>query len=1134
MNKKQLFIIILALFVTMQAGAQTWEIGATPATSSVIATLNADGDTLTISGTGAMRDFTTAADNRPPWFSSRTNIRTIVIEQGVLRIGSWAFRESTAITSITIPNSVMTIGESAFADCINLTNVVIESGTRLLDFGNTAASANAFRNSPIVNLYLDRNIAYNGNNSPFRNITTLRTLIIGDYVTTIGSMRIGGYAFAGCTGLTNVVISNSVTEIQSSAFQSTALTNITIPGSVTRIGRGAFRWTALTSVTIPNTVSTIYETAFSASNLRNVVIEDCTRDLFFLGNVFYSSPIESLHLGRNLNADSPFRNIRTLRTLTIGNSVTSIGSRTFEGCTGLTNVIIPNSITWIGSRAFSGSGLTSIVIPNTVNSMGQAVFANCAHLRNVVIEDGATDLATNGAVFHNTPIETLHMGRNIDASFLNMTTLRTLTIGSKVTSIRAGAFRGCTGLTSIVIPNSVTSIGSGAFENTGLTSVVIEDGIRTLGFENTVASASTFRGSPLEALHLGRNISYHLSFSPFRDKTTLRILTIGDNVTTIGRSAFQGNTGLTSIVIPSSVNTIGYSAFEGCTGLIKVHSQSITPPDLGFPVPNLQRWAFSGVNVQTVTLYVPAVSIDRYRNAAGWRDFRFIVDENLAGRVTGVTLNKATTILNVGENEALIATIAPQNAINQNISWSSSNTDIATIDANGVITAVSAGTTTIIVTTEDGGFSATCKVTVVVPVIDVELNKATITLTVGENETLIAAINPQNATNQNVTWSSSNANVVTVDNAGRVTAIAAGTATITVTTEDGNRTATCVVTVVAASIPVTNVALNRTTATLTVGESETLVAVITPENATNQNVLWSSNNSDVATVDASGRVTAVAIGTATITVTTEDGEFSATCKVTVVAASVPVTGVSLNRTNATLAIGESETLIATITPENATNQNVTWASSNAAVATVDANGVVTAVAVGTATITVTTEDGNRTATCVVTVVAAPISVTNVSLNRTTATLVIGESETLTATIAPQNATNQNVSWSSSNPTVATVNSNGVVTAVAVGTATITVTTEDGNRTATCVVTVEEELPTFSWLTAPAIDFIVSGNTMEVRVVGASADTFNRLTVNGTEVALTEGRWIVDISTSGRREIRVSNQAGVVITRIHQR
>ena len=167
--------------------------------------------------------------------------------------------------------------------------------------------------------------------------------------------------------------------------------------------------------------------------------------------------------------------------------------------------------------------------------------------------------------------------------------------------------------------------------------------------------------------------------------------------------------------------------------------------------------------------------------------------------------------------------------------------------------------------------------------------------------------------------------------------------------------------------------------------------------------------------------------------------------------TIKVEGVSLNVTSVELTEGDQTTLTATVNPSNATNKNVTWTSSDNNVATV-ANGKVTAVKAGTATITVKTEDGNKTATCTVTVKAKTYPVESVTLDKTSVELTEGEETTLTATVNPSNATNKNVTWTSSDSNVATV-ANGKVTAVKAGTATITVKTEDGNKTATCTVTV---------------------------------------------------------------------------------
>ena len=209
----------------------------------------------------------------------------------------------------------------------------------------------------------------------------------------------------------------------------------------------------------------------------------------------------------------------------------------------------------------------------------------------------------------------------------------------------------------------------------------------------------------------------------------------------------------------------------------------------------------------------------------------------------------------------------------------------------------------------------------------------------------------------------------------------------------------------------------------------------------------------------SGTPTTVATSTFTVTATNAYGSDSRELSIKISPPdTVSVTGVTLDKDSLTLTEGNTAQLTATVKPDNATNKNVTWESSNTSVATVDATGEVTAIGAGTATITVTTEDGNKTATCAVTVTAATVSVTGVSLDKTELSLTVGGTEALTATVAPDNATDKTVTWTSSNPSVAKVE-NGVVTALARGTAVITATAVDGSgASASCTVTVSSYLP----------------------------------------------------------------------------
>jgi len=419
---------------------------------------------------------------------------------------------------------------------------------------------------------------------------------------------------------------------------------------------------------------------------------------------------------------------------------------------------------------------------------------------------------------------------------------------------------------------------------------------------------------------------------------------------------------------------------------------------------------------------------------------------------------------------------------------------------------------------------------ITVPVTGVALDKSTVNLGVGGTQTLTATISPTNATNTNVTWSSDDESVATVDSNGKITAKGIGTTNITVTTENGLKSATCVVNVNTTTVVVTGVALDITTANLSVGETQTLTATVSPSNATNQEVAWSSSDVNVARVE-NGVVTAVGAGTATITVKTADGDFTATCTVNVTVPTVAVTGVTLNKTTLSLEEGKSETLVATIAPSNATNKDLTWKSNKTSVATVDGSGKVTAVSAGTATITVTTADGDFTATCTVNVTEPTVSVTGVTLNKTTLSLEEGKSETLIATVEPTGATNKDVTWSSSKPDVATVDGSGKVTAVSAGTATITVTTADGGKTASCTVTVTAASGTgkFTWTDFVAQSIAAGSSVSDANnIITLSQETETRNSVSKTteitELGITSSKYSVGKAfklTAGEKDLTVT-------------
>ena len=426
--------------------------------------------------------------------------------------------------------------------------------------------------------------------------------------------------------------------------------------------------------------------------------------------------------------------------------------------------------------------------------------------------------------------------------------------------------------------------------------------------------------------------------------------------------------------------------------------------------------------------------------------------------VESVSLNKSEMTLTEGKSETLAATVTPENAENKSITWSSNNEAVAIVDVNGTVTAKSAGTA-VITATSTNGKSAGCTVTVEkkqIPVTEVRLSESTVGIVEGSTYKLTATVLPENTTDsKNVSWSSNNEAVATVDANGNVTAKSAGTAVITATSTNG-KSAGCTVTVSRKEIPITEISLDKSSATLTEGETTTLVATVLPENTTDsKSVSWRSSNSEVATVDANGTVTAKRAGTAVITATSTNGK-TAGCTVTVSKKEIPIIEISLDKSSATLTEGETTTIVATVLPENTTDsKSVSWSSSNSEVATVDANGTVTAKRAGTAVITATSTNG-KTAGCTVTVSKKEIPITEISLDKSSATLTEGETTTLTATVLPENTTyGKSVKWSSSNVAVATVDLMGKVTAKRAGTAIITATSENG-KTASCTVTVNKK------------------------------------------------------------------------------
>ena len=333
----------------------------------------------------------------------------------------------------------------------------------------------------------------------------------------------------------------------------------------------------------------------------------------------------------------------------------------------------------------------------------------------------------------------------------------------------------------------------------------------------------------------------------------------------------------------------------------------------------------------------------------------------------GITLSKSSVTLGSGKTTTVEAIVKPKNATNKGVTWTSSNYDVADVSSSGRITAKKTGNAVITAKTKDGGYKATCRVRVVTLVRGVSLNTTKKTLEIGESFTLRHTIKPSKPTNAEVKWSTSNKKVATVSSKGVVKTKGTGTAKITVTTLEGGYTATCTVKVVRS---VTGVKLNKKSLTVARDSAVRLKATVTPSNATNKALLWSSSNPKVAAVDQNGRVAGLKVGKATITVKTKDGSFKASCSVSV---EILAEKLTLKSTKATVKSGQTVKLGYTVLPKNTTNKALTWSSSNKAVASVNKNGVVTGIKGGKVTITAKTSNGIAKK-CTVTVIQAPDSV----------------------------------------------------------------------------------------------------------------------------------------------------------------
>ena len=563
--KRKIMILTIAFLSSVLMCANAFAAATGRCGDSIKWTLDDSGN-LTLSGSGEMWNY--GYDDSP---FKDYGIKTVTIGDGITSIGNCVFYGCRGLTELTLPNSVTSIGNSSFRGCTGLTELTLPNSVTSIGY------------------------------SSFRGCTGLAELTLPNSVTSIGN-----YAFGGCSGLTELILPNSVTSIGLSAFRGcSGLTELTLPDSVASIGDCAFSdCSGLSKITsfaeippmcgrevfdgvnktnceliVPEGSVAAYKQARGwkeFSNIRGVVAfghcgDSITWTLYDSGNLTLSGSGEMWDYGYDT---SPFKDY-VIKTVTIGDGITSIGEYAFVGCSGLTELTLPNSVTSIGRGTFVDcSGLTELTLPSSVTSIGNSAFSSNG-LEKITVESGNSryDSRDNCNSIIETETNTLIAG------------CKNSIIPNSVTSIGDYAFSGCSGLTELTLPSSVTGIGDSAFAYcSGLTELTLPNSVTSIG-DNAFEACSG-----------------------------LTELTLPNSVTSIGKYAFWYCTGLTKLTLSHSVTSIGNSAFEDCIGLEKVTSFAEIPPVCSSNV-------FDGVNKINCELIVPIVSVVAYKQARGWNEF---------------------------------------------------------------------------------------------------------------------------------------------------------------------------------------------------------------------------------------------------------------------------------------------------------------------------------------------------------------------------------------------------------------------------------------------------------------------------------------------------------------------------------
>ena len=866
-------------------------------------------------------------------FENCSELESVSLPNTLSSMGEAAFRK-TALKELTIPGSLKTIPIYAFSGCAELEKLVIESGVEVIASGNTSYNTGAFQNCTKL-----RSVEIRGNTleqigaRTFCGCTKLNSINIPSSVETISA-----YAFYNCTSLTSIVLPG-VETIGNYAFENCSeLESVSLPNTLSSMGEAAFRKTALKELTIPGSLKTIPIYAFSGcAELEKLVIE---------------SGVEVIASGNTSYNTGAFQNCTALKEVTIkGDTLESIGVKTFSGCTDLRNVYLPASVETIGSNAFY----------NCKNAIVW-VYANTPAHSYCTNNSAAQGFAYKlyGSEPTPTPVPTATPTPTVKPT-------ATPTIKPTVTPT--------------VKPTTTPTAKPTA------TPTPVPDGELILSGESelTVGKSMTItvmdeNGKTISARSLEWSSSDRSIATVSRGKVTAR----KGGVVTITAENDDGLTGYLDItVVPKASSvTIWYDGEEAGNSLgvdisdtDEVQLEAVVNPENAAQGVTWKSGStkVAKVNENGLVTFLKAgkVTITATTADGSRKSDKITINAGIMAQEIEIT---GAEEIAAGKNITLKAKVYPEKA-SQSVAWSSSDKSVATVSSSGKVTAKrvkGVESAIITATAKDGsGVSAEFEIwvvpaaTSVTITIDGENAGSSAILDIGGGDPslqLDAIINPEDAS-QAVTWKSSSTKVATVNESGLVTGLKTGKATITATAADGSRKSdkiTINVICAAQEIEITGAE------ELTAGKNITLKAKVYPEES-DSSVSWKSSNTSVATVDSKGKVTAKKVSSAEsviITATAKDGSgVSAEYELWVYPAATKVEilmdGISASAGTLSLADTDGTQLEAVVYPEDA-SQSVSWKSSNTRVATIDENGYVTANRAGKATITATTANGRST------------------------------------------------------------------------------------------------------------------------------------------------------------------------------